>query len=111
MIRERSGFYLAINVQRELAERTMPNPTRPYYLSMFHAVLRENEPAFAALEQALVERDCFLAWLPVGRSLNELMNLESDPLWPVFVEKVKAAVQADGRATERSSFFFNQSGR
>jgi len=51
------------------------------------------------VEQALVERDLFLAWLPVGRSLINLMGLESDPRWPVFIEKVKAAVEAGAGAT------------
>jgi hypothetical protein len=40
-----------------------------------------------------------LAWFPVRRSLIELMSLESDPRWPVFIEKVKAAVQAGASAT------------
>jgi tetratricopeptide (TPR) repeat protein len=84
----------ARQIQRELAERTIPAPARPYLLSHLHAVLGENDLAFAALEQALVEREFFLAWLPVRRSHIELMSLESDPRWPVFIEKVKAAVQA-----------------
>jgi hypothetical protein len=50
--------------------------------------------AFAALEQALVEREFFLAWLSVGRGHIEIMSLESDPRWLVFIEKVKAAVEA-----------------
>ena len=33
------------------------------------------------------------------RSDIELMNLESDPRWPVFIEKVTAAVQAGASAT------------
>jgi hypothetical protein len=37
--------------------------------------------------------------LPAGRSLIDLMSLESDPRWPVFVEKVKAAVQTGASAT------------
>ena len=53
---------------------------------------------FAALEQALVEREFLLAWLPVGCSFIDLMSLESDPRWPVFIEKVKAAVQAGASA-------------
>ena len=89
----------ARQIQRELAERTIPAPTRPYYLSHLHAALGENDLAFAALEQALVEREFFLAWLPVGRGHIELMNLESDPRWPVFIEKVKAAVQGGASAT------------
>jgi hypothetical protein len=63
------------------------------------AALGENDLAFDALEQALVERECFLAWLPAGRSLINLMSLASDPRWPVFIEKVKAAMQAGGGAT------------
>jgi hypothetical protein len=66
---------------------------------LLHAALGENDLAFAALEQALVERESFLAWLPVGRSLIALMSLESDPRWPVFIAKVKAAVQARASAT------------
>jgi hypothetical protein len=58
------------------------------------ATVEENNLAFAALVQALVERECFLAWFNVGRSLIELVSLESDPRWPLFIEKVKAAVQA-----------------
>jgi hypothetical protein len=46
----------------------------------------------------LVERESLLRWLPVGRSFIELMSLESDPRWPMFIEKVKAAVQAGGSA-------------
>ena len=89
----------ARQIQRELAERTIPAPTRPYFLSHLHAALGENDLAFAALEQALVEREFFLAWLPVRRSHIELMSLESDPRWPVFIEKVKAAVQAGASTT------------
>ena len=89
----------ARQIQRELADRAIPTPTRPYYLSHLHAALGENDLAFAALEQALVEREFFLAWLAVRRSHIELMNLESDPRWPVFIEKVKAAVQASASAT------------
>jgi tetratricopeptide (TPR) repeat protein len=81
----------ARHIQRELAERTIPAPTRPYWLYLLHAALGENDLAFAALEQALVERDFFLAWLAFGRSHIELINLESDPRWPMFIEKVKAA--------------------
>jgi len=55
--------------------------------------------AFAALEQALIEREPFLAWCAVRRSHMELISLESDPRWPVFIEKVKAAVQAGASAT------------
>jgi serine/threonine-protein kinase len=88
----------ARRIQRELAERTIPAPTRPYYLSHLHAALGENDLAFAALEQALAEREFFLAWLPVDRGHIELMSLESDPRWPVFIEKVKAAVQAGASA-------------
>jgi tetratricopeptide (TPR) repeat protein len=88
----------ARQIQRELAERTIPAPTRPYYLAHLHAALGENDLAFAALEKALVEREFFLAWLPVGRGHIELMSLESDPRWPVFIEKVKAAVQAGASA-------------
>jgi serine/threonine protein kinase/tetratricopeptide (TPR) repeat protein len=84
----------ARQIQRELAERTIPSPTRPYYLYHLHAALGENDLAFTALDQALVEREYFLAWLAAGRSHLELMHLESDPRWPVFIEKVKAAVQA-----------------
>ena len=72
----------------------MPAPTRPYFMSFLHAALGENDLAFAALEQALVEREFFLAWLPVRRSHIELISLEPDPRWPVFIEKVKAAVEA-----------------
>ena len=89
----------ARQIQRELAERTIPAPTRPYYLAHLHAALGENDLAFAALEQALVERECFLAWFPSRRSSNELMSLESDPRWPVFIEKVKAAVHGGASAT------------
>jgi tetratricopeptide (TPR) repeat protein len=89
----------ARQIQRELAERTIPAPTRPYYLSHLHAALGENDLAFAALEQALVEREFFLAWLPIGRGHIELISLESDPRWPVFIEKVKAALQAGASAT------------
>jgi len=39
----------------------------------------KNDLAFAALQQAFVEHECFLPWLPVGRSHIELMSLESDP--------------------------------
>jgi serine/threonine-protein kinase len=84
----------AQQIQREMTERTLPAPTRPYFLYHLHAALGKNDLAFAALEQALVERECFLAWFPGRRSHIELMNLESDPRWPVFIEKVKAAVQA-----------------
>jgi TolB-like protein/tetratricopeptide (TPR) repeat protein len=89
----------ARQIQHELAGRTIPAPTRPYFLSHVHAALGENDLAFTALEQALVEREFFLAWLPVGRSHIELTSLESDPRWPVFIEKVKAAVQAGASAT------------
>ncbi len=89
----------ARQIQRELAERTIPAPTRPYFLYHLHAALGENDLAFAALEQALVEREFLLAWLPVGRGHIELISLESDPRWPVFIEKVKAAVQAGAGAT------------
>ncbi|HVA45195.1 MAG TPA: protein kinase [Pirellulales bacterium] len=89
----------ARQIQRELAERTIPAPTRPYWLYHLHAGLGENDLAFAALEQALIEREPFLAWCPIRRSHMELMSLESDPRWPVFIEKVKAAMQAGGRAT------------
>ena len=89
----------ARQIQRELAERTIPAPTRPYFLYRLHAALGENDLAFAALEQALVEREFLLVWLADRRSLIELMSLESDPRWPVFIEKVKAAAQADASAT------------
>ena len=89
----------ARQIQRELAERTIPAATRPYFLSQLHAALGENDLAFAALEQALVERECFLAWLPAGRFFIELLSLESDPRSPVFIEKVKAAVHAGASAT------------
>jgi tetratricopeptide (TPR) repeat protein len=89
----------ARQIQRELAERTIPAPTRPYFLYRLHAALGENDLAFAALEQALVERECYLNGFPFGRSHIELTNLESDPRWPVFIEKVKAAAQADASAT------------
>ena len=89
----------ARQIQRELAERTMPAPIRPYFLYLLHAALGEIDRAFAALEQALVERESFLAWSPFGRSHLELMSLESDPRWPVFIEKVKAAMQAGAGAT------------
>ena len=89
----------ARQIQRELAERTIPAPTRPYYLSHLHAALGDNDLAFAALEQALDEREFFLAWFPVGRDHIDLISLEPDPRWPVFIEKVKAAVQAGASAT------------
>ena len=89
----------ARQIQRELAERTIPAPTRPYFLSRLHAALGENDLAFAALEQALVKREFLLAWLPDRRSHIELMSLESDPRWPMFIEKVQAAVQAGASAT------------
>ena len=89
----------ARQIQRELAERTIPAPTRPYFLSHLHAALGENDLAFAALQQALVEGEFFLAWLPFGRGHIELISLESDPRWPVFIEKVKAAVQGGASAT------------
>jgi TolB-like protein len=89
----------ARQIQRELAERTIPAHTRPYFLSHLHAALGENDLAFAALEQALVEHECFLAWFPGRRSHVELMSSESDPRWPVFIEKVKAAVQASANET------------
>jgi tetratricopeptide (TPR) repeat protein len=89
----------ARQIQRELTERTIPAPTRPYFLSHLHAALGEDDLAFAALEQALVERESLLRWLPVQRSFNDLASLESDPRWPVFIEKVKAAVQAGASAT------------
>jgi len=89
----------ARQIQRELAERTIPAPTRPYFLSHLHATLGENDLAFAALEQALVEREFFLRWIPIRRSLIDLMSLESDPRWPVFIEKVKAAVRTGASAT------------
>jgi tetratricopeptide (TPR) repeat protein len=89
----------ARQIQRELAERTIPALTRPYFLYRLHPALGENDPAFAALEQALIERECFLAEFAVGRSHFEFMSLESDPRWPVFIEKVQAAVQAGGSAT------------
>ncbi len=89
----------ARQIQRELAERTLPAPTRPLYLANLHVALGENDLAFAALEQALVEREPFLPWLPVRRHFIELLSLESDPRWPVFIEKVKAAVQAGAGAT------------
>ena len=47
----------------------------------------------------MIERECFLSWLSVGGSNIELMSLESDPRWPVFIEKVKAAVEAGASAT------------
>jgi len=90
----------ARQIQSELAERTIPAPTRAYFLSFLHAALGENDLAFAALDQALVEREFFLAWLLVGRSHIELISLESDPRWPVFIEKVKAAVQAGASCNE-----------
>jgi tetratricopeptide (TPR) repeat protein len=89
----------ARQVQRELAERTIPAPTRPCYPSHLHAALGENDLAFAALVQALVEREFFLAWLSVRRSFFDLTSLESDPRWPVFIEKVKAAMRAGASAT------------
>jgi TolB-like protein/Tfp pilus assembly protein PilF len=89
----------ARQIQRELAVRTIPTPTRPYYLSHLHAALGEIDLAFAALEQALVEREYFLAWFPFGRNHLEFMSLESDPRWPVFIEKVKAAMQAGASST------------
>ena len=70
----------------------------PYFLSRLHTALGENDLAFAALEQALVEREFFLAWLPVRRGYIELISLESESRWPVFIEKVKAAVQAGASA-------------
>jgi hypothetical protein len=48
---------------------------------------------------SLVEREFFLAWLPVRGFHIELMSLESDLRWPVFIEKVNAAAQAGARAT------------
>ena len=45
----------ARQIQRELAERTLLAPTRPYHLSHLHAALGENDLAFAAQEQALNE--------------------------------------------------------
>jgi hypothetical protein len=87
------------HIQRELAEHTINALTRPYWLYHLHAALGENDLAFAALEQALVERQFFLAWLPVGRSLIGLTRLESDPRWQAFIEKVKAAMQAGASAT------------
>ena len=89
----------ARQIQRELAERTIPAPTRPYYLSHLHAALEENDLAFAALEQTLLERECFLAWLPVRRTQIEPVSMEPDPRWPVLIEKVKAAVQTGASAT------------
>jgi tetratricopeptide (TPR) repeat protein len=89
----------ARQIQRELAERTVPAPTRSYFLYNLHTALGENDLAFAALEQALVEREFFLAWFPLRRSAIELMSLEADPRWPAFIEKVKAAVRAGGSAT------------
>ena len=65
---------------------------------LLHAALGEKDLAFAALEQALVEREFYLAWLPFGRGHMELTSLESDPRWPVFIEKVKAAMQAGASA-------------
>jgi serine/threonine protein kinase/tetratricopeptide (TPR) repeat protein len=88
----------ARQIQRELAERTIPAPTRPLYLVKLHAALGENDLAFAALERALVEREFLLTWLPVRRGPIELLSLESDPRWPGFLEKVKATVQASSSA-------------
>jgi tetratricopeptide (TPR) repeat protein len=88
----------AQEILRELQERTTPAPSRPLYLANVHAALGENDQAFTALEQALVERDYFLQWLPVRCGLIELLSLESDPRWPAFLEKVIAAMQASSGA-------------
>jgi len=88
-------------IQRELAERTTPAPTRPFFLAKLHAAFCEHDLAFAALEKALVEREFFLMWLPVRRGPIELLALESDPRWPTLIEKVKAAMQASSGVTPR----------
>ena len=60
----------ARQIHRELAERTIPAPTRPLYLANLHVALGENDLAFAALEQALVEREPFLIGCPFGASAS-----------------------------------------
>ncbi|HET6879133.1 MAG TPA: hypothetical protein VFI31_03195 [Pirellulales bacterium] len=57
------------------------------------------EARTSALEQALVEFELFLAWLPVRRSHLELASLKSGPRRPLFIEKVKAAVEPAASAT------------
>ncbi len=101
MILSTLGWALALSgqageareIQRELAGRTTPAPTPPFYLAKLHAALGENDLAFAALEEAFAERDLFLQWLPARRSPIELLTLESDPRWEALVEKVAAAMQ------------------
>jgi len=92
----------ARQIQRELTERTTPAPTRPFYLAELHVAFGDNDLAFAALEQALIEREFFLMWLPVRRGAIELMSLESDPRWPAFIENVRAAMRASASATPQN---------
>ena len=76
----------AVEIQRELAERTKPAPTRPVFLAVLHAGLGETDLAFAALERALAEREL---WLPMSKALIEFASLASDKRWPEFVHKVE----------------------
>jgi serine/threonine-protein kinase len=74
----------AREIQRELAERATPAPTRPLFLAALHAGLGKNDLAFAALERALAEREL---WLSLPRALVQLITLASDPRWSVFNRK------------------------
>jgi len=81
----------AREIQRELAGRTTPAPTRPLFFATVHAALGENDQAFAALERALAEREL---WLPLAHAMTGLRILASDPRWPLFLGKVAAIVRA-----------------
>jgi tetratricopeptide (TPR) repeat protein len=81
----------AREIQRELAERNTPAPTRPLFLAVLHAAFGELDLAFAALERAFSEREL---WLPHPNAMTGLSPLKSDPRWLKFVRKVEAAKRA-----------------
>jgi TolB-like protein len=89
----------AREIQRELAERATPAPTRPLFLAVLHAGLGENDLAFAALERALAEREL---WLSLLGAVVELSTLASDPRWTEFIRKVEAGIRARSSAPPAS---------
>jgi TolB-like protein/lipoprotein NlpI len=56
-------------------------------LAGIHAFRGENDPAFAALDQAVQKRDNWVVWVKDDPLFG---NIKADPRWKIFLRKMKA---------------------
>jgi serine/threonine protein kinase/TolB-like protein/Tfp pilus assembly protein PilF len=69
----------------ELGGRGKHTYVAPHYSAMIYAALGENDQALAAMEQAYVERDGYLAWLKVDDAFD---SLRKEPRFQELLSRV-----------------------